>query len=251
MMRFFDARLSFNAFDQQAFTHKNWILNDATLQHLKVRRARVGETIVLWNGEGVEFHTKIVNMDKKSASVDILEANHISRESSQKIILIQSLINNDRMDFLIQKAVELGVATIFTAHTQHAAPLPQDRITKRLEHWQAVAIAACEQCGRNHLPQIIAPQNWQNIVQNLSDTDIFMLDPQAPTTLAAQTKHNHTLAFLIGPEGGFSQEECQQAAQLGVKSAHFGQRILRAETAAITAIAAAQTLWGDFAADNK
>lgn len=274
MMRFFDARfcaaqsdvlasmltvspaslaqdrqhLSSGDFFEKYLKNKDLKIEDATMQHLKARRGKVGDCVILWNGEGVEIRAKISKIDKKSAHVQLIDWAEISRESAQKIILIQALIANDRMDFALQKAVELGVAQIFTAHTQYAAPLPQDRVQKRLEHWQAVSIAACEQCGRNHLPEIFAPQHWRDIVANLPTKHVFMLDPRADLTLSALAKPTGALAFLIGPEGGFSAQECQQAAALGVQSLRFGQRILRAETAAIAAIAAAQTLWGDFSA---
>lgn len=151
----------------------------------------------------------------------------------------------ERMDWAIQKATELGVAQITPLFTERCeVRLNDERAQKRLEHWQQIAISACEQCGRSKVPVIHAPQllkDWQASVQ--ADLKL-VLHPVAQSLTQHATPH--TLAFLIGPEGGLTEGEVAQAAEYGFQPARLGPRVLRTETAPVVALSVAQQLWGDF-----
>ena len=153
------------------------------------------------------------------------------------------------MDWVVQKATELGVTEIQPIDTERSvARLSAERAAKRLEHWRQVAISACEQCGRNTLPKIHAPQDimaWLQQVQNVADTK-FILLPQGTAALHTQAQPQGRIALLIGAEGGFTQAESDTALRCGFVPVRMGARVLRTETAAIAGLAALQTLWGDF-----
>jgi 16S rRNA (uracil1498-N3)-methyltransferase len=150
---------------------------------------------------------------------------------------------------VIQKATELGVTEIQPIDTERSvARLTAERIEKRLEHWQQVVISACEQCGRNTLPQIHAPLDimvWLQQMQKAPDVK-FILLPQGTVSLHKQTKPQGRVTLLIGAEGGFTQAESDTALRCGFTPIRMGARVLRTETAAIAGLAALQTLWGDF-----
>ena len=153
------------------------------------------------------------------------------------------------MDWVVQKATELGAAEIQPVQTQRSvARLSSERAEKRTEHWRSVIIAACEQCGRNTLPQAHAPQEFSAWLAQMRDTPgaKFILQPEGATTLQQQSRPQGKVTLLIGPEGGFSADEVLMAHQVGFVSILLGPRVLRTETAALAGIAALQTLWGDF-----
>ncbi len=171
------------------------------------------------------------------------------RESPLKVLLAQALASSEKMDWVIQKATELGVSEIQPIDTERSvARLSAERAAKRLEHWQQVAISACEQCGRNLLPQIHAPLDimvWLQQMQKAPDTKLI-LQPQGAASLHAQANPPGRIALLIGAEGGFTQAESDAALRCGFTPIRVGARVLRTETAAIAGLAALQTLWGDF-----
>ena len=166
-------------------------------------------------------------------------------ESSLQIHLGQGLSRGERMDWAIQKATELGVAEITPLFTERCeVRLNDERMQKRLEHWQQIAISACEQCGRSKVPVIHVPQSvkdWQAAVQ--ADLKLVLHPVAQPLTEHAAPS---TLAFLIGPEGGLTDAEVAHAAEQGFLPARLGPRVLRTETAPIVALSVAQQLWGDF-----
>ena len=182
------------------------------------------------------------------------EGNHVEifdgdRESPLQVLLAQAMSSSEKMDWVIQKATELGVTEIQPLDTERSiARLSAERATKRLDHWHQVAISACEQCGRNVLPKIHAPLDimiWLQQVGELSDKK-FILLPEGGATLRSQAKPPEKVILLIGAEGGFTQIESEAAQHCGFTGIRMGARVLRTETAAIAGLAALQMLWGDF-----
>lgn len=215
----------------------------------RVLRLREGDPVQIFDGLGNERHGVIAEPGGKHVAVGGITAVDSDRESPLKVLLAQALSSSEKMDWVIQKATELGVAEIQPIDTERSvARLSAERATKRLEHWQQVAISACEQCGRNTLPQIYAPLDimvWLRQMQKVTDAK-FILLPQGATSLHAQAKPPGRVALLIGAEGGFTQAESDTALRCGFTPIRMGARVLRTETAAITGLAALQTLWGDF-----
>ncbi|MHB1238208.1 MAG: 16S rRNA (uracil(1498)-N(3))-methyltransferase [Gallionella sp.] len=222
---------------------------DAAHHASRVLRLRAGDPVQIFDGLGNERHGTIAESGGKRVVVDNIDAVHCDRESPLKVVLAQALSSSEKMDWVIQKATELGATEIQPIDTERSvARLSAERATKRLEHWQQVAISACEQCGRNTLPQIHAPQDimaWLQQMQNVADTK-FILLPQGASALHAQAQPQGRIALLIGAEGGFTQAESDTALRCGFVPVRLGARVLRTETAAIAGLAALQTLWGDF-----
>jgi 16S rRNA (uracil1498-N3)-methyltransferase len=164
-------------------------------------------------------------------------------------MLAQALSSSEKMDWIIQKATELGVTEFQPLATERSvAKLSSERAEKRIEHWQQVAIAACEQCGRNVLPKIHAPLDimvWLQQIRATPDTK-FILLPQGAATLSSHVQPPSNVVLLIGAEGGFAQAESESALLCGFTPIRMGTRVLRTETAAIAGLAALQILWGDF-----
>jgi 16S rRNA (uracil1498-N3)-methyltransferase len=222
---------------------------NAAAHAIRVMRLKVGDTLTLFCGDGVDYHCALVSVEKKTASVEVLSQEKISNESPLNMRLLQGISSGDRMDYTIQKAVELGVTEIFPLSTERSVTkLSGDRAEKRVEHWQGVAIAACEQSGRAVLPKIHFPltlAQWLNQHDTQQSLNL-LFNPVAAKTLAQLTKPENRIHLLIGPEGGLSPGEIELANQNNFQSIVLGPRILRTETAALTAISSMQTLWGDF-----
>jgi 16S rRNA (uracil1498-N3)-methyltransferase len=165
------------------------------------------------------------------------------------MVLAQALCSSEKMDWIVQKATELGVSEIYPLQTERSvAKLQGVRAEKRTEHWQSVAIAACEQCGRNDLPLIHPPQplvGWVQSRRQVQESQFIFL-PGGATQLNSQAKPIGGVALLIGPEGGFSADEASIAQQMNFLPILLGPRVLRTETAALAGLSALQTLWGDF-----
>ena len=222
---------------------------DAAHHASRVLRLREGDAVQLFDGIGNECHGLITDLSGKRVVVGNILAIDADRESPLKILLAQALCSSEKMDWVIQKATELGVAEIQPLDTERSvARLSAERAVKRLEHWQQVAISSCEQCGRNTLPQIHPPLDimvWLQQMQKVADSK-FILLPQDAASLHAQAKPQGRIALLIGAEGGFTQAESDTALHCGFTAIRMGPRVLRTETAAIAGLAALQTLWGDF-----
>ena len=216
----------------------------------RVRRLRVGDELVLFDGGGGEYPATITAFARDAVNVEIGEGVERSAESPLAITLLQGLARGDRMDYVIQKATELGVTRVIPVSTEFSVvKLDDKRATKRVSHWRSVAASACEQCGRNRLPAIDPPDKLLNVLGS------FRAD--AATRLifrpgASQSPRNidigdGRLVVLIGPEGGFSEQEIENAEAAGFQAVGFGPRVLRTETAAVAILAALQTLYGDLA----
>lgn len=230
------------------------MLSDDAYGHIiRVLRLREGDSIFLFNGnDPYQYKAKIIEVKKKSASVEIIEKEHVCNESPLNIHLGQGISRGDRMDFTLQKSVELGVTKITPIFTDRCSvKLSGERLAKKHEQWQKIVISACEQSGRCIVPEVDSPiclQDWLN--QENSGLKLN-LNPKAKhsiMTLPIDNVNSHpTIQLLIGPEGGLTDEEISQANKSNFQDILLGPRVLRTETAALTAIAALQCRFGDLA----
>jgi 16S rRNA (uracil1498-N3)-methyltransferase len=222
---------------------------NAAAHAIRVMRLKEGDTLTLFCGDGFDYHCALTAAGKKNADVEVLSQAAVNNESPLTIRLLQGISSGDRMDYTIQKAVELGVTEIFPLSTERSVTkLSGDRSGKRVEHWQGVAIAACEQSGRAVLPKIHSPltlAQWLGQHDTQKSMNV-LLNPVGAQKLAQLNKPDSPIHLLIGPEGGLSHGEIELASQHHFQSIVLGPRILRTETAALTAIASMHTLWGDF-----
>ncbi len=215
---------------------------------VRVLRLRSGDGVTLFNGRGGEFSAEIVGITKREVAIQLSQWREIERESSLIVTLAQAVSSNEKMDFILQKAVELGVTRIQPlVSARSVVRLTGDRAEKRQRHWQQVVIAACEQCGRNQVPDI-APllplTDW--LAQAPQTGQRFVLLPNADGGLRDFLPGKKNIILLVGPEGGFTPTECAAAQHHDFVPLRLGCRVLRTETAALAALAALQALWGDF-----
>jgi 16S rRNA (uracil1498-N3)-methyltransferase len=223
-------------------------LPDAAAHHAtRVLRLRNGDAVTLFDGNGEERRGVIESIGR-DVTVTLQAAAPGIAEPSLQITLIQALPSSDKMDWVVQKAVELGVTAIQPVMAKRSVvKLDGDRARKRVLHWQEVAISACEQCGRNTIPAILPLMelNQYLVREHKEDERRFLLDPVGGQRLRKMDRPSGPLALLIGPEGGFEAGEIDLARSLGFNSLQLGPRVLRTETAGIAALAAMMALWGD------
>lgn len=225
------------------------LLPDAVTHHaVRVRRLRDGQAIVLFNGTGGEYHARL-HIDGRTASATIDRHVPTERELPGRITLVQGLASGDRMDWIIEKSVELGVtAFVPVAARRSVLQLDGKRLEKRLDHWQRLIASASEQCGRNRLMDICAPMTldaWLESPAALRPEDTLLCHPEGSVPFAQALAHAPgQLCLMVGPEGGWSDEEQAAARARGAKSVQLGQRVLRTETAGVAMTAAALTLLG-------
>ena len=203
--------------------------------------------MVLFDGRGGEYLAHIQRIERDRVVAELASWTEIERESPLQVTLVQALQAGDKMDFTIQKAVELGVSTIVPVDSRRSVlKLAGERAAKRVAHWQGVAASACEQCGRNQVP-IVSPlerlDQW--LARPAGGALRLMLAPDAETTLAGLAPARQ-VQLLIGAEGGLDPQEEIAARQAGFQAVRLGPRVLRTETAGLAALAALQALWGDF-----
>jgi 16S rRNA (uracil1498-N3)-methyltransferase len=209
-------------------------LDARAAQHVRVLRLREGEAIVLFNGKGGEVPATLSRIDKRVVEIATGELVNVERENNTRITLYAALIANDRMDWMIQKATELGVATIQPLYSERSQRVPGD-VSKRAEHWRGVAIAACEQCGRNQLPSALAPMALSDAISLTAGADNVLLDADG-VALPGEGAREAVNVF-IGPEGGYSPKELKALRAHCAQKLRIGHTVLRAETAAIAAVA--------------
>lgn len=214
----------------------------------RVLRLRAGDTVSVFDGAGSEYLTTITALGKSSATLRIDSKTATRTESPLRVHLVQGVSRGERMDFVVQKATELGVKRITPVLTEFGVvKFDARRAGKRRDHWQKVAASACEQSGRVRLPLIDAPlplRNWFGGKPPKVDAEII-LKPGAAEPLTAIAPPATKVCVLIGPEGGFSDGEFDDARAAGFDAVSLGPRVLRTETAAIATIAVLQSLWGD------
>lgn len=215
----------------------------------RVLRLREGDRVQMFDGLGQERHGVIGETGGRRVVVRDIAVADADRESPLRIVLAQALSSSEKMDWVIQKATELGVTEIHPLDTERSvARLSAERAVKRLEHWRQVAISACEQCGRNVLPEIHPPQDimtWLRQTQGAPEKKLILL-PHGAASLHSQPGPQTGVVLLIGAEGGFTAAESETALSCGYTPVRLGARVLRTETAAVAGLAALQTLWGDF-----
>jgi len=221
-------------------------LSDSAAKHIqRVLRLQTNNPVTLFDGNDSQAEAIITQSNKQGVQVRIESVSHVSLRSPLHINLLQGISRGERMDYTIQKSVELGVSSIQPVFTERTmVQLTDKRLDKRLLHWQGVIISACEQCGRNDLPQLLKPVSLPELLATNIPGIKLLLSLQATNTLSKPSP-DQPVTLLIGPEGGLSETEQTMAMDAGFDGVRLGQRILRTETAAITAIATLQALWGD------
>ncbi|MGQ4277021.1 16S rRNA (uracil(1498)-N(3))-methyltransferase [Pseudidiomarina sp. E22-M8] len=214
----------------------------------RVLRMQEGQPLLLFTGDGQDYQAVILAASKKNVRVEITAMNANETESPLKIHLGQGVSRGDRMDFVLQKSVELGVHSITPLFTERCGvKLSGDRLQKKQQQWQKVVIAACEQSGRSVVPQVHTPVSLETWLGQLGPALRLTLDPQAQKALREQELTNSEVQLLIGPEGGLSEQEIAAAAAAEFQPVRLGPRVLRTETAALTALSVMQYQFGDLA----
>jgi 16S rRNA (uracil1498-N3)-methyltransferase len=216
----------------------------------RVLRLRAGSELVLFDGGGGEYRARLTSLTARAACVSVGDFIARDIESPVRVCLAQGISRGERMDYTVQKAVELGASEILPLLTERCGVhLDPSRAEKRVDHWQKVAASACAQCGRNKVPHIAAVHELGAWLARPSAELRLVLDPRASRGLATLPR-SAAVTLLIGPEGGLSAAELAAVSHAGFQSVHMGPRTLRTETAAVTALAAIQTLWGDLGSDR-
>jgi 16S rRNA (uracil1498-N3)-methyltransferase len=218
---------------------------------VRVLRLPPGAPMILFDGRGGEYLAHIQRIERERVIAELGAWQDVERESRLSVTLVQAVQAGDKMDFTIQKAVELGVKDIVPVDSRRSVTrLSGERAGKRVAHWQGVAAAACEQCGRNQVPNVAPLEKLENWLARPPAQGLrLMLAPDADASLASLPPSTH-IQLLIGAEGGLDPQETIAARQAGFRSIRLGPRILRTETAALAALAAIQVLWGDFRENN-
>ncbi len=227
------------------------ILDSSASAHLtKVLRLQTGDEITLFNGCGGEYISKISIADKRKTSVIPLRHVPTETKSLLDITLCQAIAKGERVDFAVQKTTELGVNSIQLLHTERCQfGLKGERATKKLTHWQKIAISACEQSGRDTIPSILPAIKLDQLFSNIEPGALIILldtNPNTQQQLPEQILSDQKIYILVGPEGGFSPAEIELAAKQNTLGINLGKRILRTETAGMTLMSILQFKYGDF-----
>ncbi len=218
---------------------------DSAHHAVRVLRLREGDEVTLFNGRGGEFAARIASIQRLRIAVDLLEHRAIEREPALEVTLVQGVSSGERMDFTVRKAVELGAAAIQPVLAAASVARPKgERAAARHEHWQRIAIAACEQCGRNRIPKVLplVPLADYRSGEGLK----ILLSPASQLALSKARLTGERFIVAAGPEAGFSSAEETTFVEAGFTPVRLGPRVLRTETAAIAALAALNALKGDF-----
>jgi 16S rRNA (uracil1498-N3)-methyltransferase len=224
-------------------------LPDAAAHHAaRVLRLAAGDAVTLFGGDDGEFAARILRVEPRGVQVRIGQAQAADRESPLAMTLVQGLAAADRMDYAIQKAVELGVRSIQPVTMMRSvARLDEARAAKRALHWRQVAIAACEQCGRNQLPRLHPLLGFEAWVGASSEASLrLLLAPDGDVALRSLAAPDGPIEILVGPEGGLTPEESAAALRRGFRALRLGPRILRTDTAGPAVLAALNAQWGDW-----
>lgn len=220
-------------------------LEAAAAHHIaKVLRARVGDSITLFNGSGLDWQCAITDLQKRGVTVSVGKASNPNTESPLKTELGLCLSKGDRFDWAIQKATEAGVTNITPLFSDRVdVKLPSDRIAKRIAHWQQIVRSACEQCGRAKVPQVFDPVPLSAWVQEqVTDAKLFLHHREIG---AVPETRPTSIALLVGPEGGLSDVDRNHARDAGFIGVRLGPRVLRTETAPLVALSILGARWGD------
>ena len=223
-------------------------LPERVMRHVQVLRLQAGDGVVLFNGDGNDVAAEIVEMGRKSVSVLLKEVKACDTESPLHLSLVQSLSSGERMEFTLQKCVELGVSVFQPIISERCVlRLQGERADKRLLRWQEIVISACEQSGRSRVPQVLPVMKLSEYLATKSASELHILLSVVNEQGLQHLPQTATQAVLMaGPEGGFSAQEEAQILGSGFVPLSLGPRVLRTETAAMTAVACLQARWGDF-----
>jgi 16S rRNA (uracil1498-N3)-methyltransferase len=220
---------------------------DAATHLQRVLRLQPGDPCVLFNGDGNDYESRLLAAGKRGYEAEIVSVQPAAAESPLRIVLLQGIARGEKMDWILQKATELGVSGIVPVSSERSeVRLDAARAEKRLAHWRGIIASACGQSGRGVLPPVAAPQS---LADALADSGLpgarFLLDPEADASIASMPAPGDACALAVGPEGGWSARDRAQLQAAGFAGLRLGPRILRTETAGIAAIAALQSRFGD------
>ena len=221
----------------------------AAAHHIaNVLRLAQGDSLTLFDGRGYEHTAVIQRISKSGVTLTVADATQVDRESPLRVALAQGISSGERMDYTVQKSVELGVTAIQPLMVERSVVrLSPERAAKRVAHWQAIAVAACEQCGRNVVPEGLPVKAYTRWLAEVDTRALRLtLSPAASLKLRELPRPSQAIVLLVGPEGGLAPRERHDAASAGFTEARLGPRVLRTETAALAALATIQALWGDF-----
>lgn len=243
-------RLTRNYLDQPLQTGQRVALPEAVANHLlRVLRLGVGDTLIVFNGDGFDYHATLATAERRAAHITVQSRAAVSRESALSITLGQGIARGDKMDWVLQKATELGVTAIAPLRTQWTeVRLTAERAERRHQHWHGVIAAACEQCGRAALPALTEASELSNWAASAPpDALRLLLDPDGEQRLHScpPPQPGQPVWLAIGPEGGLSEHDIATLRAAGFSGLRLGPRVLRTETAGLAVIAAMQALWGD------
>ncbi len=219
---------------------EEFALPAAAARHVaQALRMRRGDALALFPGTGGEFEATIIRIDRHGVVVRVERFVEVEREPVRPVMLVQAMIAAEMMDFVVRKAVELGASAIVPVQAARSQGLAPERASRRTLHWRQIAIAACEQCGRNRVPPVAPVVAWSDWLAAVGDgqAPIAILDHEAAHSLASLSAESAPRTLVVGPEGGFTREELGAARGRGAIPVHLGPRVLRAETAALAALA--------------
>lgn len=222
-------------------------LPEAVAHHVQVLRMAPGDLITLFNGEGGEYTASLSEIARRSASAEIKAHTPREIELPFAVTLAQALPEGTKMDWIIEKAIELGVSGFQPLAAQRCVVrLSAERAEKKLEHWRGIIVSASEQCGRNRLAQLAPPQDYKNWITQQDLHRRIILTPRAEQSLADWARHQapQAVTLVVGPEGGLSDQEEELALRHGALPLAMGPRILRTETAALAAVSILSAAWG-------
>ena len=221
---------------------------DAAHHAIHVMRLREGDDAILFNGRGGEYAVRVASIQKLRITLDVLQHRPVERETPLQMALIQGVSSSDRMDLTVRKSVELGVGAIHPVLATRSVARPKgERADSRRAHWQKVVISACEQCGRNRIPEVQPLLSVTDALRALpGDAMGILLSPRSELPLSKAVEGKSSFVIAAGPEAGFDAEEEAAFAKAGFTPVKLGPRVLRTETAALAALAALSALRGDF-----
>lgn len=235
--------------DTPVTTGKRLVVEGTAANHItRVLRLRGGDALTVFDGSGAEFGARIEEFRKDAVIVSVDEHRAVDRESPLSLTLAQGISRGERMDWIIQKATELGATRIVPVFTKRSVVRLDDKQAERkLQHWRAITIAACEQCGRNRLPDLVTPVDFFDVLPETftPNSTRLLLSPHAELRIDDLREPHGGVTVLIGPEGGLDEVEQEAAIAAGFKSVRMGPRVLRTETAAIAALTILQRYFGD------
>lgn len=218
---------------------------NASVHLLRVLRMGLGDACVVFNGDGADYEARIVTLGKRGAEVEVMARREVGNESPLRITLAQAIARGEKMDWVLQKATELGVAAIVPIITERTeVKLDAERGEKRRQHWCGVIAAACEQSGRTRLPELATPKTLSDWLVTVAAAGWY-LDPDAQAGLRDIDANAMALTLVIGPEGGLGERDLAMLRTAGFRGLRLGPRVLRTETAGLAALAALQALRGD------